>query len=139
MEGWCWGTTPESSNALENPINEFEQTHDADGRWRKFVNKTLESDYLPLYACMDYWVFLKAPNFESVYAWRLQQEQKLREKNNEAKSIMTDKQVLAFIQYYQRLTVHTLATMDDIADCVFVLDHHRNITQGTLDAKSIEE
>jgi D-glycerate 3-kinase len=52
---------------------------------------------------------------------------------------MDESQVLSFIQYYQRLTVHTLAVMDKTADCIFVLDNQRNIVQGTLHAKAINE
>ncbi|WP_412973018.1 hypothetical protein [Glaciecola sp. MF2-115] len=139
MEGWCWGTPPQSPTAIEHPINEFEKINDSDSHWRNYVNTTLETQYMPLYSFMDFWIFLKAPNFDSVFAWRFQQEQKLRTKNSDSAAIMDEGQVLSFIQYYQRLTVHTLAVMDKKADCIFVLDNQRNIVQGTLHAKAINE
>jgi D-glycerate 3-kinase len=43
---------------------------------------------------------------------------------------MSDQQVLQFIQFYQRLTEHSLATMADSCDLVFILisnDRYRGL------------
>jgi D-glycerate 3-kinase len=130
MEGWCWGTQAEDAEALSAPINDFEAKHDASGTWRQFVNNALAKHYVPLYAYIDNWVFLKAPSFNAVYAWRLQQEQKLRARIGTGKELMSDAEILSFIQYYQRLTTHTLCTLDKDANWVFELDNERNIIKS---------
>lgn len=133
MEGWCWGTQAETAAALIKPINDFEATHDSDGTWRRFVNKQLAKDYMPLYSQMDQWIFLKAPSFASVYAWRLQQERKLAVVCA-GSHLMSDAEVLTFIQYYQRLTVHTLCTLEGHANWIFELDDARNIIKSRHNA-----
>jgi D-glycerate 3-kinase len=40
---------------------------------------------------------------------------------------MSDAEIFAFIQYYQRITEHGLARLPAIADEVFELDQHRSI------------
>jgi D-glycerate 3-kinase len=132
FEGWCWGVSPQNENALNVPVNTLEKEQDETGVWRKFVNRQLANHYAPLYANMDYWIMLKAPSFECVYAWRLEQEQKLRKSLATSDSIagshvMSDAQVLAFIQYYQRLTEHGLNTLPDMCDVVFPLSAERKI------------
>lgn len=135
VEGWCWGTTAQSKSELEQAINDFEREHDSDSTWRTYVNTSLSTNYEPLYQYIDQWVFLKAPSFDAVYAWRLQQEQKLRERVGNASNVMSNAEILNFIQYYQRLTVHTLCTLDKDADWIFELDNERNITKSRQHAK----
>jgi D-glycerate 3-kinase len=135
IEGWCWGTQAQEEEALETAVNELEEKHDSDGTWRQYVNSALKHTYTPLYAYMNTWVFLQAPNFDAVYAWRLQQEEKLRQRVGDASNIMSDKDILIFIQYYQRLTQHTLRTLGSQADFIFELDNTRNISQSRSNAK----
>lgn len=135
MEGWCWGTRAQDASALATPINQLEKTRDSDGVWRDYVNHALLSKYNPLYSYMDSWIFLKAPSFDAVYSWRLQQEQKLKLRVADGSHIMNDEEILTFIQYYQRLTVHTLCTLDQYADFIFELDNERNITKSRHHAK----
>jgi D-glycerate 3-kinase len=130
MEGWCWGTQAEPPQALLSPINMLEKEQDPDAIWRNFVNRSLQSDYVPLYEYMDAWIFLKAPSFNEVYEWRLQQEQKLRQRVGNASNVMSDQEVLTFIQFYQRLTEHTLCTFDKDADWIFDLDCKRKIIKS---------
>lgn len=133
FEGWCWGVPPQTEQDLITPINALEQQFDQDAQWRTYVNQTLINDYLPLYDAMDFWVLLKAPSFDCVYQWRLEQENKLREKstNDDKSGVMSEQQVLEFIQYYQRLTEHSLTTMVDSCDRVFYLDDKRQIKKTT--------
>lgn len=136
FEGWCWGVEAQNEAQLIAPINALEDEQDETGVWRRFVNKQLAQNYVPLYGNMDYWVMLKAPSFESVYAWRLEQEHKLRASLSTADSssgskVMSDEQVLAFIQYYQRLTEHGLSTLPQKCDLVFSLNSARRITALT--------
>ncbi|WP_166423078.1 kinase [Paraglaciecola sp. 20A4] len=132
FEGWCWGVEPQDENDLAEPINSLEKNCDQTGAWRKYVNLQLQQNYAPLYSLMDYWIMLKAPSFDCVYNWRLEQEHKLAktlsaDPLHSKVNIMNDQQVLSFIQYYQRLTEHALATLENKCDMVFTLNAHRRI------------
>ena len=133
FEGWCWGVEPQDDSELAEPINSLEKNNDQTGVWRKYVNLQLKQNYAPLYRFMNYWIMLKAPSFDCVYNWRLEQEHKLRKalsanpEHNKV-NIMNDQQVLAFIQYYQRLTQHALATLENKCDVIFTLNAERRIT-----------
>lgn len=129
MEGWCWGVKPQIKSALEQHVNELEEQEDPLGVWRKSVNDSLKEFYVDLYDYMDYWVMLKAPGFQHVFEWRLEQEQKLAASlTQQAKHLMDEKQIAQFIQYYQRLTEHGLATLPQDCDMVFELNGQRAIT-----------
>ncbi|MDO6712103.1 kinase [Aliiglaciecola sp. 2_MG-2023] len=133
MEGWCWGVTAQTNEQLSVPVNTLESEEDSNSVWRTFVNQQLQTEYQNLYQLMDFWVMLKAPSFECVFDWRLQQEQKLIQKlatasNSEANSgIMSANEIKRFIQHYQRLTDQSLATLSETCDVVFELDKHRKI------------
>jgi len=127
FEGWCVGTGPQSAVELEPPINELERREDADGIWRRFVNDRLRGEYAALFAHIDVLVYLQAPDFESVYRWRLEQENKLADAiGTAAGAIMNAQQIARFIEHYERLTRVSLATLPETADAVFTLDanHH---------------
>lgn len=138
FEGWCWGVEPQTSNQLSTPINQLEQEEDDLAIWRNYANRQLNDKYLPLYEYMNMWVMLKAPDFSNVYKWRLEQEQKLQKnkQNTSTNGIMNEQQISRFIQYYQRLTEHSIATLADKCDVVFELDKARNITQQLNKAKA---
>jgi D-glycerate 3-kinase len=143
FEGWCWGVPAQKEQDLMTPVNALEQQRDQDGKWRTYVNKTLINDYLPLYDEMNFWVLLKAPSFDCVYQWRLEQENKLKEKstdsnNAEVNGIMSEQQVLEFIQFYQRLTEHSLTTMIDSCDRVFYLNDKRQIEKTTQKKQNLK-
>lgn len=142
FEGWCVGTPPQADAALATPVNKLERDEDADGVWRSYVNAQLGGAYAPLFALLDRLVFLRAPDFDSIFRWRLQQERKniaalgatpplgplpshgdsLRShgegKNNRA---MDEAALHRFIQHYERLTRHALATLPGQADVVIEL------------------
>lgn len=128
LEGWCWGVAAQTETELAEPVNTLERIEDADGRWRHYVNQSLATAYQPLYRFMDKWLMLKAPSFDCVYRWRCEQEHKLKAAQA-GDGIMSDHQVARFIQYYQRLTQHCLATLPARCDWVFELDSKRHITQ----------
>jgi len=134
VEGWCWGVKAQTEQALKAPINELELKSDADGHWRRYVNQQLKDHYQPLYEKMDFWLALQAPSFDFVYKWRLEQEQKLQASHIELANakIMQPADVLNFIQYFQRLSVHGSNTIAQSADLVFYLDSERNITKTAL-------
>ena len=129
LEGWCVGVTPQNATDLKQPINSLEENHDPLGIWRSFVNTELSNDYQSLFDQIDYRVMLKAPSFECVYRWRLEQEHKLAEATKGASTgVMSDEEVSQFIQNYQRLTEHALKTLPMKCDTVYSLDETRTIT-----------
>jgi len=128
LEGWCVGSRSQDVTALKEPVNELESLGDPDRSWRTFVNNSLASDYEPLFERLDALFFLKAPSFDAVYRWRLEQEQKLADASDaDAASIMTPKQVGRFIRYYERLTRHNLQTLPSRSDAVLTLDEQHAV------------
>ncbi|MFQ3196445.1 MAG: D-glycerate 3-kinase [Paraglaciecola sp.] len=131
FEGWCWGVEAQDDASLTLPINELERCEDETAVWRRYVNRQLATRYQPLYPLMDFWIMLKAPSFEDVYAWRLEQEQKLiAATDDHDEGLMSPQQISRFIQYYQRLTEHSLHTLADKCDRVFELDSARHIVRA---------
>ena len=131
FEGWCWGVAAQSTEQLQQPVNEFEAFEDNNADWRNHVNLQLSEYYQPLYSVMHKWVMLKAPSFKDVYSWRLEQEQKLiaATAHDEHCGVMNEQQLQHFIQHYQRLTEHALNTLANTCDHVFELNSDRAITR----------
>jgi D-glycerate 3-kinase len=128
LEGWCLGARPQSAEALAVPVNILEHDEDSDGRWRGYVNDVIARDFLPLYRRVDQWVMLRAPSFDCVYRWRLEQEQKLAARTpGGASHIMSSEEVARFVQYYQRLTEHCLTELPPRVHYRFDLDEQRRI------------
>ncbi len=69
-----------------------------------------------------------------MYKWRLEQEQKLKDRNIGLKNskIMTPTEILMFTQYFQRLSVQGCNTFAQSADAIFYLDYDRNITNMSI-------
>ena len=130
MEGWCWGVDAQNERQLATPVNSLEAEEDPNGTWRGFVNNKIASEYESLYDFMQYWVMLKGPSFEHVYNWRCEQEHKLAMKTAQTGAgIMTDEQILRFIQHYQRLTEHAFTTLPEKCNQVLELDENRVIKE----------
>ena len=133
FEGWCVGARPEPVEALGEPVNALERQRDPDGAWRAHVNAALAGPYRALFARLDLLVQFVAPDFETVLAWRQEQERKLRERLAAAKQgasqgsgrAMDDAEVAAFVQHYERLTRHIGREMPARADIVIRLDSDR--------------
>jgi D-glycerate 3-kinase len=124
------GALPESTQALTIAINSLEADEDPDGLWRQYVNSQLAGAYQALFAHIDYWLMLKAPSFDCIYQWRLQQEQALAASVGSADNsgIMDEKTLAKFIQFYQRLTTHCLESLPSRMDTVIELNSERHIT-----------
>jgi D-glycerate 3-kinase len=128
LEGWCLGVRPQPTARLLRPVNALESAEDPDAFWREYVNNSLRRDFLPLYKRIDCWVMLQAPSFDCVYRWRLEQEQKLAKVACGAQpAVMSEPQIARFIQHYQRLTEHGLATLPAGVDYLYTLDERRRI------------
>ena len=72
---------------------------------------------------------LAAPSFDCVYRWRLEQEHKLALSSSGGRgAVMSDTEVARFIQHYQRLTEHCLATLPNAVDYLYNLNERREIS-----------
>jgi len=131
LEGWCLSIGPQDESQLEQSINELETREDPDGTWRRYVNAVLKDQYLALYDLVDFLVMLKAPDFNKVYEWRQNQEDKLaaaqKQENSDSNRIMSPEELKRFIQHYERVTRHGLETLQEKADVVFQLTDRQTI------------
>tara|TARA_B100001059_G_scaffold88125_1_gene86613 strand:- start:3956 stop:4855 length:900 start_codon:yes stop_codon:yes gene_type:complete len=133
IEGWCFGAKPQAPNSLIEPVNHLERLEDPDGVYRDYVNTALATQYPQLFELVDSTAMLRAPNFKTVFEWRLEQEQKLIEKLRSTKtdpasvSTMSDQEIRRFIQNFQRITEHCLEEMPTRVDHLFQLNAARQI------------
>ena len=134
IEGWCLGAKPENAEQLSQPINNLEEQDDRDAIWRNYVNDAIRDNYQPLFNLADQLIMLQAPSFDSVFNWRLEQEQKMvkrleKEGIANRSGVMSKQQILRFISYFQRVTENILNEMPQRADHLFKLGKSREITE----------
>lgn len=134
FEGWCVGARPQPESALQAPVNLLEKEEDPAGVWRRYVNAELAGPYQRLFSRIDRLALLRAPNWQQVYAWRLQQEQELRQSGATGEGLMDEAGVRIFISYYERLTRYILDEMPARADLVLQLDADRDCVSVTSKA-----
>lgn len=130
FEGWCVGSLAQNEAELQTPVNALEADEDAAGHWRQYVNTQLAGPYRQLFALLDCLVMLKAPDFDCVYRWRLEQEQKLAQRSS-GSQIMNAQQIQRFIQHYQRITGANLATLPPAADVLLTLDIQHQVVSSS--------
>ncbi|GAP74470.1 d-glycerate 3-kinase, plant type [Pseudoalteromonas sp. SW0106-04] len=129
LEGWCVGAQPQSPCELNVAVNSLEQNQDPDGRWRRCVNSRLANEYQGVFNAADIRIMLKAPSFDTVQAWRWQQEQQLIARHGASEHTLDEQGVKSFISYFERLTRHCLAHLPAHCDVVYHLDNTRHIYQ----------
>ena len=129
FEGWCVGAKAEKNNTLKQPINSFEKLRDKKLIWRRYVNKQLQSKYKQLYDQLNCLLYLKSNNFSLLRKWRIKQETKLRLKNKRSNrnKIMSNKEVINFMQTYQRVTQNMLKTVPKNASIILNLNNNHQI------------
>ena len=127
LEGWCVGAKPQLNSLIKKPINILEKQEDQDLIWRKYVNAKLKGEYKKLFAMIDYYIFMKIPNFNMVFKWRLLQENKLRKKSQFKKKIMSYKEIKRFIMFYQRITLQMIKDLSKSASIVMSLNKNHEI------------
>lgn len=129
FEGWFLATPPQSTDALEVPVNARERDEDPHGAWRRHCNDALATEYPALWQQIDRLLVLQAPGFEVVPGWRWQQEQQLRDvqAGSDTAHGMSREQVQRFVQLYERVSRHALHTLPALADQVIRLDAQRRI------------
>jgi len=106
FEGWCVGAKAQKVNQLKKPINSLEKVYDQGAKWRSYVNNQLKNKYKTLFKQLDGLLYLKVKNFNLLRSWRLKQERKLwvQTKNKRNLKIMSNGDVINFMQTYQRIT-----------------------------------
>ena len=126
FEGWCIGARHQKDRDLKKPLNFIEKKYDTNLKWRKKVNNQLKNNYKKLFNKMDKLVYLKAPSFNHIFQWRLQQEQKLK-LTSKNKKTMSKSKVREFIMFYERITKHMMKDFSKISDLTIFLDkNHRS-------------
>ena len=127
LEGWCVGAKPQIISSLKKPVNILERHEDKDLIWRKYANEKLKKEYKEVFAMIDYFIFMKVPNFKIVFKWRLLQENKLRKKLHYKKKIMTYSAIKRFIMFYQRITLQMMKDLSKSASIVLLLKKNHEI------------
>ena len=127
LEGWCVGAQPQSNFLIKKPINSLEKYEDKDLTWRKYVNKKLKKEYKKIFLMIDYYIFMKIPNFKMVFKWRLLQENKLRKNSKFKKNIMSYNEIKRFIMFYQRITLQMIKDLSKSASVIVLLKKNHEI------------
>jgi len=127
LEGWCVGAKPQSNSSIKKPINILEKYEDQDLIWRKYVNEKLKKEYKKLFAMIDYFIFMKIPNFNMVFKWRLLQEKKLRKESHINNKIMSYNETKRFIMFYERITLQMIKDLCKSASIVMLLKKNHEI------------
>ena len=125
VEGWALGIRPQTQAQLDVPVNQLERAEDADGNWRHWVNKQLRS-YQPLWRKFDALIVLQAPSWAIVRRWRGQTEQELLARH--APLAMDAPTMDRFLQHFERLSRHALATLPALSDSCVEYDDERHMT-----------
>jgi len=127
LEGWCVGAKPQSNFSLKKPINALEKNEDQYLIWRKFVNEKLKNEYKKVFSMIDYYIFMKIPNFKMVFKWRFLQESKLKKKSYYGKKIMPYSGIRRFIMFYQRITLQMVKDLSKSASVVMLLKKNHEV------------
>ena len=129
FEGWCVGAKAEQNYSLKTPINSLEKLKDQKQIWRRFVNKQLKSKYKKLYDQLNCLLFIKAKNFSLLRQWRIKQEKKLslKSKRSNKLKIMSDKEIINFMQTYQRVTQNMFKSVPKYASIILNLNSNHQI------------
>jgi len=127
LEGWCVGAKPQANPLIKKPINELEKYEDANLTWRSHVNEKLKREYKKIFAMIDFFIFLKIPNFNMVFKWRLLQEKKMKKRLKFGKKIMSYIEIKRFIMFYQRITLQMVKDLSKSASIVVFLKKNHQI------------
>ena len=127
LEGWCVGAKPQSNFLIKKPVNILEKDEDQDLIWRKYINEKLKREYKKFFTMIDYFIFMKIPNFNVVFKWRFLQESKLRKKSHSKKKVMSYNETKRFIMFYQRITLQMIKDLSKSASVVMLLKKNHEI------------
>lgn len=139
LEGWCVGSEAQSDVELEEAVNSLEREDDPEGVWRKYVNDRLRSNYQQIFERLDFLIYINAPDFDSILRWRLKQEKKLAEVSApDSAGLMTDDQIVRFMQFYERITRANQVTIPKRADIIFNLDDTHSIDSASYGLQNVK-
>ena len=125
FEGWCIGAKDQSNDLIKKSTNILEKYKDRKMVWRKYVNEKLKNEYKKIFKKLDHLIFVKIPNFDMVFNWRLLQEKKLINKPYLNNKIMSYNEIKRFIMFYERITLQMMKDLSKSASIVMFLkkDH----------------
>ena len=137
FEGWCVGARAETNKTLKKSINSMEKAKDQKLIWRKFVNQQLKTRYKKLYSQLNCMIYLKAKNFSLLQKWRLKQERKLwlKTKKKGVHKIMSKRDVINFMQTYQRITQNMFKNTPKYASIIVNLNSNHQIKTAVYKSK----
>ena len=95
--------------------------------WRKHVNEKLKKEYKKLFTMIDYFIFLKIPNFNMVFKWRLLQENKLKKKLHFKRKVMPYNAIKRFIMFYQRITLQMVKDLSKSASVIMLMKKNHEV------------
>ena len=129
FEGWCVGAKPEKNSTLKKSVNSMEKLKDKKLTWRRYVNEQLKTKYKQLYDQLNCLLYIKSSNFTLLKKWRIKQEKKLRLKNKRSNKfkIMNDREVINFMQTYQRVTQSMFKYVPKYASIILNLKSNHQI------------
>lgn len=119
IDGWCMGALAPADSP---PINAVER-EDQQGRWRHSIWLALENAYASFFERFDALIYLQAPSWEIVRAWRGQQEE---ETLGRALTREENAALDRFVMHYERVTRAMLAGHHR-ARWIVHLDDARNV------------
>ena len=114
-------------NRLMSIKNLLEKNYDKSLIWRKKVNIELKTRYKKIFKIINKLIFLKVPNFNYVYKWRLLQEKKLS-KTSKGKKTMSQSEIKNFIMYYERITSQMLKDLKFYSDILVEVDKKHKLS-----------
>ncbi len=126
FEGWCVGTTVPPAGFA--PTNDREAQDDPDGVWRAWSDAALRNDYGALFGRLDAQILIQVPSMQTVRQGRWLQEKRRWDAAEKAGSLsdspglLTETEVNAYVDLFERHTVHILATMPAHADVLITQD-----------------
>ena len=126
LEGWCCGCNAIDENYLYKNINFIEKKYDKNFKWRNYYNDKLNNEYKYLFNLFDEKIFLKAPSFKNVLNWRKKQEKRNQSKEKNSKK-MNNKEIILFIQHYEKITKWMLKSCNNFANMVIKINKDQNI------------
>ena len=129
LEGWCVGAKAQTNLEIKKSMNSMERTKDKKLKWRKYVNYNLKTSYKKLFRQLDSLLYLKASSFNQLRKWRLKQEKKLKLQTKSKKNlkIMNKKDVISFMQTYQRITENMFKNVPKYASIIMNLNSSHQI------------
>ena len=115
----------------------MEKVKDQKQIWRKYVNHQLKLKYKNLYSQLNCLIYLKAQNFSLLQKWRLKQERKLwlNSKRKSKLKIMNKRDVISFMQTYQRITQNMFKNTPKYASIILNLNSNHQIKSAVYKRK----